>query len=462
MAATNALVFPGGSGDYAAISAMTNNWRTNNGVEWLCIWFAYLDSLAPGEDGWMVSSRRTSNNDTSSAASFDDGANRWEVSYNTAPLGAITTSPVAATWYGLAMRNTGASLNNTLASFSTAGSLIDSVTSSATSSVYSDSQAQSVVLGARYNGTSTSFEMRGRIYCPVFLWRPTGGDPALPDNTAIAAFIADPLNVLAQWRATYGANMVAFEGSLTDAGPNAEVITLNGAVTLGTGNGPTVPDLTVTGSAPDVQSVDFYDVVYVGQQGVRVNVEGHGTEVPLVSISTSQVSSVGTLLAVRSHDADDIVLESLDALPITGPCYLWVINQDLGDNFGQQSYVAIESRADPGPLVIALRATFANLTWEEDVAFSEDHSPLPYLRTAQETLTYGATGLPTGLSINTSTGVISGTIDGAASGTYVVTVTCTDENGDVAQQVFSLTVTEAAVEPTVKSVGNWGRRTRVA
>jgi large repetitive protein len=62
------------------------------------------------------------------------------------------------------------------------------------------------------------------------------------------------------------------------------------------------------------------------------------------------------------------------------------------------------------------------------------------------TLTYSATGLPAGLSINTATGAITGTIDrsasqGGASGVYSVVVTARDAGGLTATQTFSWTVT---------------------
>jgi len=61
-------------------------------------------------------------------------------------------------------------------------------------------------------------------------------------------------------------------------------------------------------------------------------------------------------------------------------------------------------------------------------------------------LTYTATGLPGGLSIDPNTGVISGTIDHSASqggtgGVYSVTVTATDGDGESVDQVFTWTVT---------------------
>jgi len=64
-------------------------------------------------------------------------------------------------------------------------------------------------------------------------------------------------------------------------------------------------------------------------------------------------------------------------------------------------------------------------------------------------LTYSATGLPAGLSIDPATGVISGTLDHSASqggtgGVYSVTVTASDGGAVTATQTFSWTVTNPA------------------
>ena len=65
-----------------------------------------------------------------------------------------------------------------------------------------------------------------------------------------------------------------------------------------------------------------------------------------------------------------------------------------------------------------------------------------------DTLIFGSTNLPPGLTLNPATGVISGTINpgASASGPYSVTVTATDSHGQVTSQTFNWVVTN--VPPT--------------
>ena len=73
--------------------------------------------------------------------------------------------------------------------------------------------------------------------------------------------------------------------------------------------------------------------------------------------------------------------------------------------------------------------------------------------TAGGTLSYAATGLPTGLSVSSSTGLISGTP--TTAGTYSVTVTATDSTGPSGSAAFTWTISPAGANTvTVTAPGN--------
>ena len=74
-----------------------------------------------------------------------------------------------------------------------------------------------------------------------------------------------------------------------------------------------------------------------------------------------------------------------------------------------------------------------------------------------DTLTFNATGLPDGLSINTNTGVISGTPTALGVGTANVTVTASDGNGGSINDQFTLTIAPAVVNQLL--VGTPGKDT---
>ncbi len=75
-----------------------------------------------------------------------------------------------------------------------------------------------------------------------------------------------------------------------------------------------------------------------------------------------------------------------------------------------------------------------------------------------DTLTYGATGLPSGLTIDSGSGLISGTIDysAAASSPYTVTITARDDgtpNLDAIPDTFSWTITNTNRPPVATNPG---------
>lgn len=79
---------------------------------------------------------------------------------------------------------------------------------------------------------------------------------------------------------------------------------------------------------------------------------------------------------------------------------------------------------------------------------------------AGQTLTYAASGLPAGLSINASTGLISGTP--TTAGTYSSTVTATDTTGAAGSVTFSWTIGTAGGGCSGQLLGNPGFETGTA
>ena len=76
------------------------------------------------------------------------------------------------------------------------------------------------------------------------------------------------------------------------------------------------------------------------------------------------------------------------------------------------------------------------------------------------TVSYGATGLPPGLSIDTSTGVITGSL--TTSGIYSVTVTATDNAGFSGSANFSWTVVGPVITGVKPSSGGAGTKVKIS
>lgn len=77
-----------------------------------------------------------------------------------------------------------------------------------------------------------------------------------------------------------------------------------------------------------------------------------------------------------------------------------------------------------------------------------------------QTLTYAASGLPTGLAINTTSGLVSGTP--TTAGTYTVTLRATDSTGASGSASFTWTVAGSGSGCTGQKLGNPGFETGVA
>lgn len=75
--------------------------------------------------------------------------------------------------------------------------------------------------------------------------------------------------------------------------------------------------------------------------------------------------------------------------------------------------------------------------------------PLSAIDLDADPITYGASGLPPGLSINTATGVITGSLGYATAGSYSVIATATDPSGAADSETFTWTVTNTNRAPSL-------------
>lgn len=456
----NALVSDGSLANRAALSDFGH--LRAGVVAWTVAMPFRVDSLTPGEDGQLWSMRRVAGAGRNHGGRFDDNSNRLAVTYNTAETAGTGTDTVPATTWVLGTwthSGTGTTVIGRLFSMAD-GSQIGSDANGTASSLYDDGQTQEMTLMAEYNGTATSLELRGRIVPPLIV------RGAALSSSRLGELAADYLNVgdelVAEYDGVGGATVVFIDDSGIDQGSGGETVTLSGAVAWGSANGPTVPDRTVPSADVVIDDVGDFGVVFVGEQRIVITGSGFGTEPPIVTLSTSALSSTGEALTVEANSATELTVSIPTTVTITGPAYLWVTNQTPGAEFGTADAQLIQVLADPGASVVAQRTAPPAINMQASTALNVPTATYFYLRSAQEVLTYSvaAGSLPTGVSLNSSTGVAAGTIDsGAASGSpFSAVIRATDENGSYAEVLLSWVI--SVVVATTRAVGSWGRRAR--
>ena len=210
---------------------------------------------------------------------------------------------------------------------------------------------------------------------------------------------------------------------------------------------------------------------------VHVRVVGDGSHSPTVNSIGNQTNAEGDGVSLQ------VVATDLDFEPLTYdasnlPAGL-SINTSTGLISGTIAYTAAETNS--GSYSVTVTATdpadhsaSQSFTWTvtntnrppevnsvSDQTSAEGTTITPLSTGATDpdgdTLTYNASNLPAGLSINSTTGVISGTIAYTAaetnSGIYTVTVTASDGNASDST-TFTWTVTNTNRAPQVNSIGN--------
>ena len=203
---------------------------------------------------------------------------------------------------------------------------------------------------------------------------------------------------------------------------------------------------------------------------------------PLVIAGTT---SVAPPTITSSLTASGIVGTPISTYTITGNSSPTSYNATglpagLSVNTSNGQITGTPTDATGSPFSVTISATNAAGTGTATLVFTIAAAPVPVISNGTLTLSgmvgsaistytvaasnsptsYGATGLPTGLSINTSTGDITGTPAIGTSGVYNVSITATNSGGTCTAATLVITIVDVAtvtsISPTYATAGSGG------
>jgi YD repeat-containing protein len=166
---------------------------------------------------------------------------------------------------------------------------------------------------------------------------------------------------------------------------------------------------------PDGDTLSYTGQVLVGANWVDISQIGLS-----VNASTGRITGTAINLTQDSFSAR-IIARDPQGLPATGTFAFTVTNTPP-----TVAAIAAQAAGRNAPFSLTLASFFSDVN---------GHA-----------LTYAATGLPAGLTLNTATGLISGTLT-AALGSYTVSVSASDGRGGSIGTSFTLTVQNSAPVP---------------
>ena len=192
---------------------------------------------------------------------------------------------------------------------------------------------------------------------------------------------------------------------------------------------------------------------------------------PEVTQPDDQFSNEGETITTLEIDATDPNGDEMTYVATNLPPGL-TINENTGDIDGTVAYTATQGSptkifsvtvtvtdvpdGNATPVVFDWTITRVNMAPVlEDPGPQENHEgdvvdlQIEATDANEDPLTYGESGLPPGLGIDTSTGLISGTISGAIVSTYSVSVTVTDGEAPPEQVDFDWVITDENRAPEI-------------
>jgi uncharacterized repeat protein (TIGR01451 family) len=231
-------------------------------------------------------------------------------------------------------------------------------------------------------------------------------------------------------------------------GPGASWVTLDSWALNGTDGAPVAESYDISAFIDTDTEIRF--------RGIGSGVQG-ALYIDNVRITVPGTASVGG--SAPSTIASGLYLDAGESLTVrfrvtvNNPTALTQISNTVTVTSDQEPAGSQAGRVDPVNRPPVFNQNLPNRTDPEAAVVS---IPSPATDPNAQTVTYSATGLPTGLSIDPSTGLVSGTISyTAASGSpWSVAITASDPGGLTATDTFSWTVTNTNRAPTLVTPTN--------
>lgn len=203
-------------------------------------------------------------------------------------------------------------------------------------------------------------------------------------------------------------------------------------------SGTTAGSIGVVVGAPNLYNLTDTDgSVGTTAGGVYSNLPSNGSELTFFNKLSTYSQGMGTAVSVNFPDIILVGAPANVLADVPGAVYK-LTSIYTGDPF-----------AKPVPVGPVPSRTEMNNTLIQTIELSN------YITNSIPPTAYSATGLPTGVSINTSTGIIAGTV-ASTPGVYAVTPRASNRGGTTTGTAFNITVTNNAGNDSIPAAGAVG------
>jgi hypothetical protein len=174
------------------------------------------------------------------------------------------------------------------------------------------------------------------------------------------------------------------------------------------------------------------------------NVEGNSVSLQLSATDTRGLSltytAAGLPAGLDLNASTGLISGTVSAGASAGSPYAVTVTASDGTYSSSEAFNWVVTHADTTALTLSNPGTQVNVASDGIVLPLSGSDP-----DGIDTLTYSATGLPDGLSIDPSTGLVSGVVanDAVSAAPYAVTVTADDGNGQTASRTFTWVINDA-------------------